>query len=890
MKALVCLRRCFWRSNWPRVRRDLLAVAVFGFVSLGQAGNILVNPGFEQNSGHTIPSGWTRFAPPTAQAFGNYWIEGVVTPEEGSLYYKEWGACYNGTNNAAGIYQDIGAVPGNTYQASGWLFTRGSDALGVDCYVWIEVLFLGSSSNLLALYKSDTFNVSVGTDAWFQYQVNNACNIASPVSIGDPYFNTYAITGSVSQIVAPAGTVKVRYRLVYVQFSSEGGSCYFDGAVLNQTSGAIPPAIGSVFPLNMIFVNPNDGLSFTASSPDGATIATNNISVILNGVNISSSLAFSGSSSNKSVSYHGLQSNTVYTASISVTDSSNLTSIASSYFETTWVGVPPVLYLWEAEDFDFNSGKYYDNPLLCATPSISNCYFGTFGVPEVDEHANGTAPNHQYRASDAVGILIAGDYARKDHYVAGVFDYRIDPLNNDMWLNYTRDWSNATYWVIGRLSTDIGLSGTLTLSTVSTNSTNDLGTFTINGGQGWSTFQNVFLKDTNGNNALVTLSGKKTLRLTSGGNLLPNFFMLVGAQPDLPLLSKIYPTGSHPFEYTNTFSFTVTTTGSSFPTNGIRVILDGYDVSSNLVITGSASTKNVVYPSLLPNAIHVAIITVTNVLGHGTAVTNRFDTFSEANYFVELEDFDYDGGQYLDNAEPNSYFSLGAADGIDFVHTSLNGEGYAYRAAGIPEDLLNPPPNHYDYVRSNFVYFGGIDYILTYFAGNDWANYTHSYPTGAFYVYIRSSGDGPFSMYLDQVVSGAGTTNQVTRRLGRFAGVGKNYTTYTWVPLTDEGLAAPAAVSLHGLTTLRVTTAGNCNPNFFMLVPAAGIRITATRSGNNTLVSFPTQVGANYRVFYKSNLVNATWTLLTNVLGTGSTKTVSDPSTATARFYKVTAP
>jgi len=190
MNALVWLRRCFWRSNCPRVKGGVLAAAILGSVSLGQAGNILVNPGFEQNSGHTVPSGWTRFAPPTAQAFGNYWIEGVVTPEEGALYFKEWGACYNGTNNAAGIYQDIGAVPGNTYQASGWLFTRGSDALGVDCYVWIEVLFLGSSSNLLALYKSDSFNVNVGTDTWLQYQMNNACNIASPVSIGDPYFNT----------------------------------------------------------------------------------------------------------------------------------------------------------------------------------------------------------------------------------------------------------------------------------------------------------------------------------------------------------------------------------------------------------------------------------------------------------------------------------------------------------------------------------------------------------------------------------------------------------------------------------------------------------------------------------------------------------------------------
>ena len=182
------------------------------------AANLLVNPSFEQNSGHVIPSGWTRFAPPTAQPAGNYWVEGVVPPQQGLLYFKEWGASYgNQPNNVAGIYQDLSSAPGSTYQASGWFFTRGTDTLGMDCYVWIEVLFLGSNSNLLALYKSDNFTAGVGTDNWFQYQVINACDVSQPVSIGDPYFTTYAVTGTVSQLVAPVGTTTVRYRFAYAQ-------------------------------------------------------------------------------------------------------------------------------------------------------------------------------------------------------------------------------------------------------------------------------------------------------------------------------------------------------------------------------------------------------------------------------------------------------------------------------------------------------------------------------------------------------------------------------------------------------------------------------------------------------------------------------------------------
>ncbi len=880
------------RNNYPSSILGALAL-VGALLSPGfaQGANLLVNPSFEANSGRNVPTGWTRFAPPTAQSPPNLWIEAQVTPQAGSLYFKEWGACYGAQlTNVAGIYQDFSSAAGSVYQASGWFYTRSTDLLGPDCYVWIEVLFLGANGNVLAGYKSDNFT-SAGPDSWIQYQVNNAYDVSQPISINDPYFTTYVVTGTVSQITAPIGTAKIRYRFAYAQLNAEGGSCYFDSAELDQISGSIPPVISSLFPQNMIFVNPNDGLSFNVNSPSGNTIGSNNIGLVLNGVDVSSHLAISGSTSNKNVTYQGLLSNSVYNASITVTDAFGLTANANSYFETTWVDIPPVLYLWEAEDFDFTNGMYYNFPALCNTPDSPNCYFGTVGVEGVDEHATGNAPNHVYRPDDAVGTIISGDYARKDHYLAGVFDYRIDPFVQTMWLNYTRDFSNGVYWVVGRLSTDVGLNGSLTLSVVTDTETNDLGTFTINGGRGWSAFQNVFLKDTNGNNAVVALTNKMTLRVTSGGNLLPNFFMLVQAQPDLPVLSNVYPTGSRPFEATNTFSFTVTATGSSFPANGIQVLLDGIDVSSNLVISGSASTKNIVYTNLLPDAVHTAVLAITNVLGHGILVTNQFDTFNEGNYMVEAEDFDYGGGKFIADWTPDAYADIPngpflAVTNIDFQHTTLSGEVYNYRTGGIPQDNLGP----HDYVRTNWVDTGEPDYVLVFFAGNDWANYTRVYPSGSFYAYIRASGDGPFSMYLDQVVTGTGTVNQVTERLGRFSGVGRDYNTYQWVPLTDDGMAAPVVVTLNGQTTLRLTTAGNTNPNFFMLVPASGIKLSAVLAGSKPVLSFPTQANVNYRMYYKTNLATDTWTYLTNVLGNGAVQSLSDPGTGSLRFYKVTAP
>jgi hypothetical protein len=52
-------------------------------------------------------------------------------------------------------------------------------------------------------------------------------------------------------------------------------------------------------------------------------------------------------------------------------------------------------------------------------------------------------------------------------------------------------------------------------------------------------------KDTNLNNA-VTLNGKARLRATSGGNVLPGFFMPVSGIVDLPTLSNVIPQAHAP--------------------------------------------------------------------------------------------------------------------------------------------------------------------------------------------------------------------------------------------------------------------------------------------------------------------------------------------------------
>lgn len=867
-----------------------------------QAQNILVNPSFEANSGAHIPTGWTYFAPPSTTGI-DYWIIpsndscSPLSAHSGSYLWKEWWANSGIPTNVSGIYQTFGSAPGSIYLASGWLATKTCNEFGPNDVTWIQVEFMDANTNLLALYKSANFSASVGTQTWFQYQVTNACDLTQPVSTGDPNFTTYAETGSVSQLVAPFGTAAVRYRYC-VLYTDTTGSAYFDDAVLNQVSGPVPPVINNLFPQNMILVNPTNGITFNVSSPSGFTINNSGIHVTVNGTDVSGSLAITGSASSKNVVYSGLQSNSTYTVSISVTDASGLNVSANTYFQTMWFGIQPVTYSWEAEDWDFNSGMYIDDPDICNASGDSSCYFGKVGAQGVDEN-NTSGASGPYRAGDPMGQAPSGDYLRPNLFAADRVDYCINPFVYNEWVNYTRDWPNSTNWIIARLATDVGLSGSETLSMVTPTATNNLGTFTINGGLGWTTYEYVYLKDTNGNNANIVLNGTAILRVTSypGGNLLPNFFMLVPAQVDLPILSNLYPTGTHPFEPTNALSFTVTTTGATFSANSIKVKLDGNDVSAGLVITGSASAENVVYPTLEPNAVHTAIITVTNSLGHGISVTDQFDTFSQTNYMFEAEDYDFNGGQFVSASDysPDVYDQYTSVTNIDYQHTYVSGEPtdgseYQYRINGIPAQLSGALGALNDYQRLVFVNNFAQDYYLYWFGAPDWANYTRVYPTGHYYVYARSAGAGANSMDLDQVVSGAGTTNQVTQHLGQFYAV--NNATMSWVPLTDDGLLAPVAVNVGGLNTLRVSTpTGNCYPNYFMLVPASGLQLSAASAGRNVLVSFPTQSGYNYRVFYRTNLTSGNWSLLNAVLGDGTVKSASDSSASSnQRFYKVTSP
>ncbi len=187
---------------------------------------------------------------------------------------------------------------------------------------------------------------------------------------------------------------------------------------------------------------------------------------------------------------------------------------------------------------------------------------------------------------------------------------------------------------------------------------------------------------------------------------------------------------------------------------------------------------------------------------------------------------------------------------------------------------------------------------MTSFSTNDWVNYTRTYPTGYFNLYLRAAGSGVVSNILSQVTSGWGTSSQTSNVLGSFSFTNSGGPeVYAWVPLQDTN-GALAAINLHGTNTLTLTAGaggganGGGNLNFLMLVPRILLRApltVAVDSGTNTVLSFPSQAGGNYQVQFKNSLTDATWTPLNAMPlpGTGTTLSVTNFGPISNRFYRL---
>jgi hypothetical protein len=532
-------------------------------------------------------------------------------------------------------------------------------------------------------------------------------------------------------------------------------------------------------------------------------------------------LTVSGASNNLVVNFP-LRTNVIYSAAIFISDALGVPVGATVKFDT----IAPNYYTWEAEDWDYEGGRFIDNP----TP---NAYSGLNGLVNVDYvRLNPTQGSSAYGRE---GLAQEGcdDIPRLSR--EGAADYDIGNNGGGNWVNYTRTWPAGTYNIFIRIakggSGTTANAGTLSLVTSGvgspTQTTSLLGNYSSPATGGWQVYNWQPLRNTAGDLVRFESDGTtvKTLRHTvAGGNANQGFYMLVPADltaQTAPFISDFQPDGTSMFNNTNKFSFTVNS-AAGVTQDKVVVMMDGIKMA-NLDFKGNANEWKVTGP-LSINGFHTVVASVIDNYG-GSTNTVQFTTFDQATaFFFEAEDYDHDGGLFIDPAADfshiNAYAGLEALVDID-THTApgnFDGTHVSYRPSGLNQeganDILTIPG------RADL---GFPNYDLGFTAGGNWGNYTRTYPAGTFNIYMRVASDGGASGgSMVQVTAGLGTVNQTTVPVGVFGQVprtGPNgWQVYTWVPLNDQS-GNLAQFTGGGVKTLRAICGGGQNNDYYVLVP-----------------------------------------------------------------------
>jgi hypothetical protein len=290
-------------------------------------------------------------------------------------------------------------------------------------------------------------------------------------------------------------------------------------------AGTLPaqPAISQLYPNGSALFQRTNTLSFVVICP--VPLSSTNVTVSLNGV-VLNNLVFSGSPTNLVVSWPYLTANTVYSAIITVNGASIATASLTYSFDT----FSSTYYTWEAEDWDYNAGHFFDNPQ-------TNAYLGLLGVPGVDA-TNYSGGGTAYRANDAgdLGNEINGDVRRAQYVTANAGDYDLGWTAGGQWANYTRTYPKGIFNVYMRGSSPGGAidGASLWRVTGGLGTTNQtivlLGTFNVPATGGWQSY--AWLPMLNfGSSLMITITNSGTVSTfrmhEDNGGWNANFFMLV---------------------------------------------------------------------------------------------------------------------------------------------------------------------------------------------------------------------------------------------------------------------------------------------------------------------------------------------------------------------------
>jgi hypothetical protein len=315
--------------------------------------------------------------------------------------------------------------------------------------------------------------------------------------------------------------------------------------------------------------------------------------------------------------------------------------------------------------------------------------------------------------------------------------------------------------------------------------------------------------------------------------------------------------------------------------------------------TGGASLENATNTTLvltnvaLTNFGRVYTVTAENVFGTASA---DFVTLPRGTLFVEAEDFNFGGGQYITN-QPigmTGRYSGGAFTGRGTVADanidwSVNeAVGQAGRFPGGPGVTTTNVPSE-SFVRGEFDV--QVNALVVGADPGEWLNYTREFPAPGqdYYVLGRfSSTNAPIHVRMDEVTAGSTTTNQTLLSLGEFRPTRASAPADAWeaFPLLSTAGQPVVLTNLTGLKTFRMTvlTNGGGEMDYFMFVPVVvpsggggtNTNVQITRSGNNLVLTWSTG-----RLESADN-VSGPWTAVPT-----ASSPFTIPPAGTRKFYRV---
>jgi hypothetical protein len=394
--------------------------------------------------------------------------------------------------------------------------------------------------------------------------------------------------------------------------SGANGNVFFNQ--LEVTSATVlPPVLLNVTPaVGAAFVDPSAvGVSFQVFSPFSG-VATNGITLNLNGVAQSNGLTFSGSATDWVVNTTTpLQTNATYTGSISVTDlSGNTTTLPLSF--NTW---SQNLLFIEAEDYNFYGGNFIPNSVPdeygAAQDGLGALSTNAIAFSGVDAFKplapDGGANDYRPQDSGRVDVLTNADMPRPIYAEQDLPDYSLVSIEANEWEDYTRVFSNLACVIYGRMSPVSGGGAMLLEELAAPSATNSsqplaaLGTLvcppnTTNP----AAYANIPLTDFFGNPVILQLNGTNTLRAASlSGGYDLNYLLFLpttNSAPLRPYLASGYPSpGQTNVAPDLTVTFTIANRASAVEASSIRLFLNDAEVTGAITLSNNAAGTTVSY-------------------------------------------------------------------------------------------------------------------------------------------------------------------------------------------------------------------------------------------------------------------------------------------------------